>query len=231
MRRSWPLKDEESSNQCRIFVTGAELVELRRHAHEVPGYPGLARRIQGHGGKKPLVVSQDELGWLVAVLDAVLHDPKGYPCVEHEPWKLEYVPRTDERCVTCQRLYDRLNGENERLYEISRKQWIKIKKREMARERRKAERERADDAMSRIHAVFKKRKCPALPARASRGYTIYYEGRAASRIRQRDKWWEVLWWSHRDRWESMGDFGGMAFDTIEEAATYVLGDPMGIFWR
>ena len=42
--------------------------------------------------------------------------------------------------------------------------------------------------------------------------------------------WEVLWWSHCDRWESIGDFGGMVFDTIEEAAEYVLDDPMGIFW-
>ncbi|MBI4580533.1 MAG: hypothetical protein HY718_12570 [Planctomycetes bacterium] len=148
-----------------------------------------------------------------------------------DPWKLEYVPRADERCVTCQRLYDRLNGESERLYEITRRQLIKAKKQEKARKRQKAERDKADDAMSRVQAVFKKRGCPAFPARVSRGYTIYHEGQAVSRIRQRDKWWEVLWRSYRDKWESIGDLGGVVFDTAEEAATYVLDDPMGIFWR
>ena len=42
--------------------------------------------------------------------------------------------------------------------------------------------------------------------------------------------WEVLWWSHRDKWESIGDFGGVVCDDVDEALTYVLGDPMGIFW-
>ena len=216
---------------CSIKVTGPELTELKRHAHKIPECPGLDRRIQRYYGTGSLKLTRDELDWLIAVLDAVLHNPKGYPCVEYDPFKVEYVPRTDERCVTCQRLYDRLNGESERLYEISRKRWIKIKKREQARERKKAERDKADDAMSCIKAVFEKRGCPAFPARVSRGYTIFYENTTVSRIRQRDKWWEVLWWSHRDKWESIGDMGGVLFDTAEEAATYVLDDPMGIFWR
>jgi len=200
-------------------VTGDELVELKRHAHKIPDCPGLDQRIQRYNGKGSLVVSRDELDWLVAVLDATLHDPKGYPCVQWEPWKLEYVPRTDERCVTCQRLYDRLNGESERLYEISRKRYIREMKRQQARERQKAERDKSDDAMSRIQAVFKKRGCPAFPAKVNRGYTIYHEGAPVSRIRQRDKW------------ESIGDLGGVIFDMVEEAAGYVLDDPMGIFWR
>lgn len=219
-----------AEQECRFSVTGSELVELKRHAHEIPECPGLDRRIQRHNGCGPLLMSCDELDWLVAVLDAVLHNPKGYPCVEYDPWKLEYVARTDERCVTCRRLYDRLNSESERRYEISRKQRIKLKKREKARERRKAERDKADDSMSRIQAVFRKRGCPAFPAKVSRGYTIYYEHQAVSRIRPRDNWWEVLWWSHRDKWESIGDLGGVIFDTVEEAAQYVLDDPMGIFW-
>jgi hypothetical protein len=88
----------------------------------------------------------------------------------------------------------------------------------------------ATEALSRIQAVLRNRGCPAFPARASRGYTIYFEGRAVSRIRKRDEWWEVLWWSHRDKWESIGDLGGADFDTVEEAAEYVLDDPMGVFW-
>ena len=100
---------------CRIVIDGPELVELKRHAHQIPECPGLDRRIQRYAGNKALEISRDELDWLVAVLDAVLHDPKGYPCVEHQPWKLEYVPLTDERCVACQRLYDRLEQESDRL--------------------------------------------------------------------------------------------------------------------
>ena len=100
---------------CRIVVEGSELVELQRHAHQIPECPGLDRRIQRYDGNKPLVMSLDEFDWLVAVLDAVLHDPKGYPCVEYQPWTLEYVPPTDERSVACRRLYDRLELESDRL--------------------------------------------------------------------------------------------------------------------
>ena len=106
---------------CRILIEDAELVELKRHAHEIPECPGLDRRIQRYHGNKPFVISLDELDWLVAVLDAVLHDAKGYPCVEHQPWRLEYVPHTDERCVVCRRLYDRLEQESDRLFEVAMK--------------------------------------------------------------------------------------------------------------
>ena len=83
---------------------------------------------------------------------------------------------------------------------------------------------------SQIEAVFEKRRCPATVQRINRGYTIFYEDRAVTRIRQCGRLREILSWSHRDRWESIGDFGGVVFDTIEEAAEYVLDDPMGIFW-
>ena len=118
---------------CRIVVEGSELAELKRHAHQIPECPGLDRRIQRHDGNKPLAVSVAELDWLVAVLDAVLHDAKGYPCVERQPWKLEYVPRTDKRCVVCRRLYDRLEQESSRQFEIV------MKKRKKARKLRRGE--------------------------------------------------------------------------------------------
>ena len=40
---------------------------------------------------------------------------------------------------------------------------------------------------------------------------------------------EVLWWSHRDKWESIGDFGGIIL-SLDEALDYVAEDPMGCFW-
>ncbi len=118
---------------CCIAIEGSELAELKRPAHQIPECPGLDRRIQRHDGNKPFAMSLDELDWLVAVLDAVLHDPKGCPCVEYEPWKLEYVPRTDERCVVCRRLYDRLEQESSRQFEIV------MKKRNKARKQRRGE--------------------------------------------------------------------------------------------
>ena len=113
---------------CRIVIEGSELAELKRHAHEIPECPGLDRRIQRHDGNKPFVISLDELDWLVAVLDAVLHDAKGYPCVEHEPWRLENVPHTDERCVVCRWLYDTLNQESDRQFEVTMKKRNKAPK-------------------------------------------------------------------------------------------------------
>ncbi len=104
---------------CRIVIEGSELLELKRHAHEIPECPGLDRRIQRYGGNKPLVLSLDEIDWLVAVLDAVLHDSKGYPIVAHQPWQLEYVATSDERCVACRRLYERLTQESDRLFEVA----------------------------------------------------------------------------------------------------------------
>ena len=57
------------------------------------------------------------------------------------------------------------------------------------------------------------------------------EGQPVVRLRILGKdGWEVLWWSHRDRWESIGDFGGVVCDDVDEALTFVLDDQMGIFW-
>ncbi len=63
------------------------------------------------------------------------------------------------------------------------------------------------------------------------GYTIIHKDMLVARIRQRGDGWEVLWRSYRDKWESIGDLGGVICDTIEEATEYVLKDLMGIFWR
>lgn len=41
---------------------------------------------------------------------------------------------------------------------------------------------------------------------------------------------EVLWWSHRDKWESIGDLGGIICP-LDKALDYVARDPMGCFWK
>jgi len=57
------------------------------------------------------------------------------------------------------------------------------------------------------------------------------DGRPVARLLKHGKTaWEACWWSHRDKWDHIGDFGGEIFEDLDEAVTYVLEDPMGIFW-
>ena len=51
-----------------------------------------------------------------------------YRCVEYQPWKLEYAPLSDERCVACRKLYERLKRESDRLFEVARKKRNKVPK-------------------------------------------------------------------------------------------------------
>ncbi len=110
----------QKEQQYKILISGAELVELKRHAHQIPECPGLDKRIQKYEGNSPFALTLHELGWLIAVLDAVINDPNGYPAIEHEPWKLRYVPKSDKRWAICKRLYDRLNAEEERIWDKQR---------------------------------------------------------------------------------------------------------------
>jgi len=41
---------------------------------------------------------------------------------------------------------------------------------------------------------------------------------------------EVMWWSHREKWDQIGDFGPMVMP-LDEALEYVTMDPMGCFWH
>jgi hypothetical protein len=109
----------------KIRIEGDELVELKRHADDFSECPGLPRRIQKYRGDKPFVFTLHELEWMVAMLDAILKDPKGYPLVTLNPWNLEYVSKKDPRCKTCKTLYQRLKGEPEKIYEASRRWRIK----------------------------------------------------------------------------------------------------------
>ena len=110
----------QKEQQHKILISGAELVELKRHAHQIPECPGLDKRIQKYEGNIPFALTLHELGWLVAVLDAVNNDHNGYPAIEHDPWKLRYVPKSDKRWAICKQLYDRLNAEEERIWDKQR---------------------------------------------------------------------------------------------------------------
>ncbi len=87
-------------------------------------------------------------------------------------------------------------------------------------------------ALSFVEQRLSDAGCDVVLRRDGRGISIFYpDGQPVARLRNlRQALWEVAWWSHRDKWESIGDFGGVAFDNIEEAVSYVLEDPIGIFW-
>jgi hypothetical protein len=38
-----------------------------------------------------------------------------------------------------------------------------------------------------------------------------------------------MWWSHRDKWDQIGDFGPMVM-SLDKALDYVAKDPIGVFW-
>lgn len=64
----------------------------------------------------------------------------------------------------------------------------------------------------------------------SRGYAVFNDDDGlVALMRRRKERWEVLLWSRRQKWEPIGD--GMFFDSLVEAAGYVVDDPLGIFWR
>jgi len=41
---------------------------------------------------------------------------------------------------------------------------------------------------------------------------------------------EIMWWSHRDKWDQIGDFGPLVMP-LGKALEFAAEDPEGIFWR
>ncbi len=68
----------------------------------------------------------------------------------------------------------------------------------------------------------------------SHGYSLFREDNGAPVARLRPTksgdLVEILWWSWRDRWDSIGDFGGMRMP-LDEALDYIAEDPEGCFWH
>jgi hypothetical protein len=69
--------------------------------------------------------------------------------------------------------------------------------------------------------------------RQSNGISLYREdnGRPIARLRpfgEGDRV-EVLWWSHRGKWEQIGDMGPVVM-SLEEALSYISRDSIGVFW-
>jgi hypothetical protein len=90
-----------------------------------------------------------------------------------------------------------------------------------------------DPMLERITAFNEAEGGGVLIQKQSKGYSLFREdnGRPVARLRPAGKGdlVEVMWWSHRDKWDQIGDFGPMV-KSLDEALDYIAKDPMGIFW-
>ena len=93
---------------------------------------------------------------------------------------------------------------------------------------------KTDDFLPRIETFNKVKGGGVAVQKAAKGYSLFRldTGAPVARLRptsQGDKV-EVMWWSHRDRWDQIGDFGPMVMP-LAEALKFIAKDPMGCFWR
>ena len=90
-----------------------------------------------------------------------------------------------------------------------------------------------DPVLKRILAFNDAKGGGVVVRKAARGYSLFQEdnGRPVARLRPTGKgdMVEVMWWSHRDKWDQIGDFGPLV-TPLDKALDYVSRDPMGIFW-
>lgn len=90
-----------------------------------------------------------------------------------------------------------------------------------------------DYILNRITEYFEQKGVHVTVQRLRNGYSIVHEsGNRIAQFRPEagdSDLIEVLWWSAQDKWDHIGDFGGLTMK-LEEALEYVLSDPMGIFW-
>ncbi len=86
---------------------------------------------------------------------------------------------------------------------------------------------------NRITEYFEQKGVHVTVKRLKNGYSIIHEsGHRIAQFRPEagdSDLIEVLWWSSQDKWDHIGDFGGLTMK-LEEALQYVLSDPMDIFW-
>ena len=91
-----------------------------------------------------------------------------------------------------------------------------------------------DFVQCRIEAFNAKHGGGVTVRKDARGYSLFREddGTPIARLRptESNDLMEILWWSYRERWESIGELGGVR-KPLEEALDYIADDPMGCFWH
>jgi hypothetical protein len=92
---------------------------------------------------------------------------------------------------------------------------------------------KTDEILDRIEAFNQVKGGGVIIQRAAKGYSLFREdnGRPIARLRPTGKGEqvEVMWWSHRDKWEQIGDFGPMLM-ALDEALMYIAKNTLGCFW-
>ena len=91
-----------------------------------------------------------------------------------------------------------------------------------------------DPHLTRIEAFLADRGGGVVARKVGGGYSLYHgeSGRPVARFRPTGAGdaVEVKWWSHRDRWDDIGDFGPVVLP-LDRALAYLAEDPMGCFWH
>ncbi len=91
---------------------------------------------------------------------------------------------------------------------------------------------KSDPVLERIKAFSEAMGGGVIIRRANKGYSLFIEedGTPLARLRPTGNGdnVEVLWWSHREKWESIGDFGGEVLP-LDDALNFVAEDPYGVF--
>jgi hypothetical protein len=92
---------------------------------------------------------------------------------------------------------------------------------------------KTDEVLDRIEAFNQVKGGGAIILRAAKGYSLFRadNGKPIARLRPTGigDQVEVMWWSHRDKWEQIGDFGPMLM-SLDEALMYIAKNTLGCFW-
>jgi hypothetical protein len=92
---------------------------------------------------------------------------------------------------------------------------------------------KTDEILDRIEAFNQVKGGGVIIQRAAKGYSLFREdnGKPIARLRPTGKGdqVEVMWWSHRDKWEQIGDFGPMLM-SLDVALMYIARNTLGCFW-
>jgi hypothetical protein len=95
-------------------------------------------------------------------------------------------------------------------------------------------RKKRDDILACLEKFNEDKGGGVVIRKAAEGYSLYRNdnGKPIARLRPTGKsdMVEVMWWSHRDKWEQIGDFGPMVMP-LNRALDYIAKDPMGCFWH
>lgn len=92
---------------------------------------------------------------------------------------------------------------------------------------------KTDEILDRIEAFNQVKGGGVVIQRAAKGYSLFREdnGKPIAGLRPTGKGdqVEVMWWSHRDKWEQIGVFGPMLM-SLDEALMYIARNTLGCFW-